>query len=167
MANVLAKPIVKNTVGLVHARLRIAHATITVAGTESANHFFPFLRLKAADRVQGIWLASTDLGTTLTVDIGIFVAGDWTVADQTVKAVDIYADGVDLAAAADTIGREVLGFGTNAVNPPNRMRQIWQDAGDVAEPTPGTEYDLVMKIITTGTPAAGSVQITTFYTAGD
>lgn len=165
MALLYTEPQTKADVSRTHGRTRKSLAKVTVAGTESANHYFPLFRLPANARVWNLLVSHTDLGTTLTMDFGITVSGNWSLADQTEKDIDILADGSDMAAAArnrTSIFGSGITAGTHLLG-----RTLWELAGDSAAPTPGTTYDVVAKIITTGTPAAGTMDVELEYTAGD
>lgn len=165
MGNLLASPIVPNFPRESGGALRWQRATLVVAGTEAIGHLFPIARLDARDRVRDILIGSTALGGTVTADFGVYVSGDWTVADQALKVVDVYANLVDLT-VADLIPRSVLGSGAAANSAPNFWEQLWEDAGDVATPTPGVTYDLVMGLTAVTGLVSGTVQVVIEYTSG-
>ena len=180
MTNVLGT--VKNSVLLNDAAVYFAKATTAVAAADADGTFYPVLRLPAHARIIHIIVGNDAITGGSDYDLGLYVAGDWNSADQTVKDKDIYADGISMATARntyihnDTAGAveaslgsrgAILGavVGGGAITGIQWVRQVWQDAGDAAEPTPGTQYDLTWTANTVGT-GAGTIVTGVLYVKG-
>ena len=164
MANILASPAVLNDVSVSRGRTRTERAVLTVAGTESALHIFPIARLPGSAHIMGMRVSNGAMGTTFTVDIGIFPETDWSAGDGTPIDADFYADGADLALAS-TLLVEVLGTGVVG-EAPAAGQAIFLDAGDTKDTAAGA-YDIALTIATTGTPLADSIVVMIDYTMGD
>lgn len=158
MANLLAKPAVKNSVDVGRAGVYSVRARIALSGGEASGHIFPLARFKATDRMLAIYLGRDDLATTaFSAHLGLYTAGDWTVADQAVIDVDAYADALDLSTTATTTPVAILGSGAGSVIDGDQFaRQLWEDAGAASEPTPGTEYDVCLTGATITAPIAAA-----------
>ena len=94
--------------------------------------------------IQKIELINDDLGTTLTVDVGIYSD-----AGVTVKDVDIFAAGVDLGTATTSLTD--VGW----VDIVNSGNYLYEQAGDLTDPK--TKYFICLTVATSGTPAAGTL----------
>ena len=69
------------------------------------------------------------IGAGVAADFGVYVSGDWTVADQAAKNQFIYSR-INFG-VADVLPRNILGNGgAGAVSAPNFWRTIWEDAGE-------------------------------------
>lgn len=160
MAIQLAVPSSRQSARLSHGRVRFRRAVMTVTA-EANGTFYVLERFRASDTIIRILTTQTALAGFTAANLGWYVAGDWTVADQTAKAASVYASGLSLAAAIVT-PTDIMTLSSGA----NWARQVWQDAGDSAEPTPGTQYDLVVTGTTVG-GASGTKVFGIFYTTGD
>lgn len=162
----LSTPPTKIDPNLGHGRLRVKVGVVTLDNSEAAGVILPLARFKAQDRIRHVKLAHPALGAGSTEnDIGIYTAVDWSAGDGAVKNVDQLADGISFASARATPAN-LLGSGTNARTAAEGGNAVWQDAGDSAQPRPGTEYDVCITCVT-DPGAAGAILFEIGYTAGD
>lgn len=146
----------KVAVGLLGGRQRVAAGTVALAtGDLDAADIILLTRVPSNARVLSILLFNDDLGTVLTVDVGLYNT-DGTVKDDDayseVVALDVAnEDGQEVAydAAAGSRGIEELG------------QRVFEDAGDASDP--GGLFDIGLTVVTSTTPAAGDLSwIVTF-----
>jgi len=171
MAQLFTDPATKIDVQESHGRIRVKRAEITLDALESAAHIFPLGRFQATDRIYsclGVW---DNLGTTFTIDMGIYPETAWSASvDGTAIASDVLVNGQTLATVT-SVQTEILGSGVVTTTPELMGEKLFIVAGvadtDAARPAAGTMYDIAIDIATTGTPLAGSAVFTFFYTAGD
>jgi hypothetical protein len=104
-------------------------------------------------RIGRILLFFDDLGTTLTVDVGLHKT------DGTIKDQDAYATAVDVATAANTAGLNVR---NEAMNIDKLGQRVWEDAGDTVDP--GGHYVVSITTAASSTPAAGTISWIIEYT---
>ena len=178
LANALAKPRVNNPALQVHGAVYFSRAVTSVLAADADNRIYPVLRLPAHARILALFVGNDAIAGGTDYNLGLYVAGDWNSADQAAKDVDIYVDGLSMAVARDemidpaqvlagAIGSmfNALGQGANAITGLQWARRVWEDAGDAAEPRPGTEYDLAWTAPTVGT-GAGTIVTGILYVAG-
>lgn len=94
LTNADASPVVLTNVGIQGGTTRLAVATLEAAGGD-AGSTYRFVRLPAYARVHRVELASDDLGTGLTLNVGLY-----DVTDSAVEDADFFASAVDVATAA-------------------------------------------------------------------
>jgi hypothetical protein len=149
-----------------HARTRMTLAKAVGVAGDAANHFYVLDRFKATDRILSLkWKVLVDDATWDDMNWGIYVAGDWNVADQDVIDENAYADAVDMDTGVAPWA-EAMGSGVAAANALIITGPMWEAAGVSAEPAPGTQYDLVVKAM--NDPAGGStMEALITYLSGD
>ncbi len=182
MANALARPRVLNPALAVQGAVYFTRASTSVLAADADGRIYPVMRLPSHARILQVWVGNDAITGGTAYDLGLYVAGDWNSADQAVKDVDIYADGISMATARNTLVHNdtagaveaslgsrgvILGavVGGGAITGLQWARQVWQDAGDATAPTPGTEYDLCWTAPTVGT-AAGTIITGVMYVMG-
>jgi hypothetical protein len=176
ITNIYARPRVLNKVSRAHGALYGAVATTAVLAADVDARIYPVVRLPADARIWALFVANSAIAGGTDYDLGVYNAGDWTQADQAAKDADILVDGISMATARDemidpaqvlaaAIGSifNCLGQGTNAITGIQMFRELWEHAGDAAEPQAGTEYDLAWTANTVGT-AAGTIKTAVLYT---
>lgn len=163
MANVLANPPVKNSVNRTGARVRVKDCVVVLDNTEAAGHIVPLARFQAGDRILKVegrypaFVGATD------VDVGLYVAGDWTVADQAVVDQDILVSADSWAAAVGIFTD--LGTGAAGERAASAtVNELWQDAGLTAND--GRQFDVALTFVT-DPGAAGTAVVRITYVAGD
>lgn len=166
ITNLFAK--VANPLGQNGSRVRYRMAAVGTSSGHPANHLYVMFRVLATDRVISLNISNTaDAGMT-DLNVGAYVAGDWTLADQVVvpgTAEDRLVDGANRAAAT-TQPVNIWGTGTNAFAESLQGRPLWQQLGLAAPPQPGTEYDICIRSV--GDPAGGGTYVAEMlYVAGD
>ena len=163
MANLLQNPQVKSSTSRVGSRVRVKDCVVVLDNTEGAGHIVPLARFHAGDRILKIegrypaFVGATD------VDIGLYAAGDWTVADQTVVDQDILvsADNWTAAVAIFTdLGTGAAGERAASAT----VNELWQDAALTAND--GRLFDLAITFVA-DPGAAGTAVIRITYVAGD
>lgn len=168
-ANSLTKPPTLNAIGASHGQKRYRRASVATQAADAANHFYVLFRgVSAFDRILKLDISNTaDAGMT-DLNVGAYVSGDWTVADQSLVAgtiEDILVDGANRAAAT-TQPVNIYGTGTNAFTEDKQGLPLWQQLGLSAAPAPGTVYDIAMRSI--GNPAGGGTYVAEMeYLAND
>ena len=174
MTNLLARPVVLNP----HEQVRFKRCSTAVAAADADARVYPVERFRATDRILALWVGNDAITAGTDWDLGLYVAGDWSTADQTVVDKDIYVDGVSMATARnvpiDTA--QILAGGIGSMlnllgNAPGGgtitgilwARQLWQDAGLSAQ---GAEqYDLCWTANTVGS-GAGTILTGILYATG-
>ncbi len=125
-----------------YGRVRRSMFTYAFLATESANDLVHLAKIPIGARMWGGVIASPDLGTTFTIDIGL--AG---------------ADGSGYIDADNSVADDPNFFTTAALDPGAGAGAF--DFGKLAVDNPGYETekatDLYLKIVTTGTPSAGTI----------
>lgn len=154
-----------------HARTRTSLPVLSVLAADVAGEIYVLDRFKATDRIIGIdWNASVSPTGLSEVDIGLYQAGDWNTADQTVVDIDCYCDGHDAAAAepASTAAKWNSLWGENIAlaTTPLLIKPCWEAAAVSAQPDRGTQYDLCMTSVADPT-AAATLCFRITYLAGD
>jgi hypothetical protein len=152
--------------------------TTSVLAADSDGIIFPVYSVPSHARVVAVIVGNDAITGGTDYNFGIYNSGDWNSADQAVRDVDIYVDGISMAAARDelidpaqvlagSIGSmlNVLGQGAGAITGLQYARQVWEDAGLSAAPTPGTMFDLCWTAPTVGS-GAGTIRTTILYTVG-
>jgi hypothetical protein len=154
----LARPMGFNSIGSAGAVKRYRRGQVATTASEGAGHLYPVLRVSAFDRILKLEISNTaDAGLTDLI-IGAYVAGDWSVADQSLAAstADRLVDGANRAAAT-TVPVNVYGTGTNAFGEALQGKPLWEQLGIASAPAPGTVYDLVIQSV--GDPAGGATLV--------
>lgn len=168
IANLLAGT--KNAVGTDGSRVRYRRASFSTSAAEALNNLYPLFRASAADRIIDLNVSNTADAGMVDLNVGAYVIGDWTVADQSLVSgtvEDRLVDGANRAAAT-TQPVNIWGTGTNSFGEALQGLPLWQVLGLAAAPTPGTQYDIVLKAVGASDPAGGGTYIfESTYIAGD
>lgn len=190
MANLYpsSPPALFNEVNLGFAQVKFLVGTISVLAADNDGHIYPAFRVSSEWRLIDLWLFNDAITGGTDYDVGLYNAGNWNLADQTVRDRDIWVDGASMAtarifgisvdpalasrAASDAVAslgsaQNVLGTisGGGAITGIQRFRRVWEDAGLAAAPTPGTEYDVCITANTVGT-GAGTIKLAGLFAAG-
>jgi hypothetical protein len=169
MANLLATPMVRSGARLGHSRSRSKLITVTLDNTEAAGHIVPLARFGYLDVIHQIWCSHPNIAGATDVNVGVYASGDWTVADQTVRDVDILVDGYSMAVAtavgkwADiTVAGAAGGHTSSTIG-----RPLYLDAGRTeAQGQADGTYDVAMTFVT-DPGAAATIKVLIDYSAGD
>ena len=168
MADLLSKPVVMGKPQLSHGRLRCKITEVVLDNTEAAGHLVPLCRLKSTDKILKVEIANPAIAGATDVNVGLWTAVDWTLADGVAKDADIIIDGITLGTAHigyfDYAGAAAAGAGARTAAQMDRL--VWEDAGDTTAPITGTQYDLVMQFVA-DPGAAATIGVCVYYLAGD
>ena len=127
-------------------RVRVATDAFEVATTDlDVGDIIVLARLPSYANITELKIASDDLGTTLTVDIGIYEING-AVADA-----DVFSTGVDLAAAATNL----TDYRYEVANRDTAGKALWEMLALTVDPNKA--YDIALTVATSGTPAAGTI----------
>lgn len=165
--NLVAGPQVFNDPHKGHARVRRKCATLTVDAAYNNADIFGICRMKAHDHIVDIVVTNQACGTSASYDLGVAEADDSSPAAPVFvgEGADALFDGQSFVTARD-VPTSLLGAGTNAPVAADFGKPIWSMIGVATEPDQGTEYDLILTLVTAG-DATGIVNIEIWYTAGD
>jgi hypothetical protein len=148
-----------------NSRTRTAVATFT--GDLAQNDILVLRRFKATDTILSAKLYMTAYGVAATGDLGVYVAGDWTVADQALAAgtaEDRFATAVTMNGAI-TAGTELWNE-SGTITADLLAKPLWQQLGLTTVPAAGTLYDVCLKVEGANPPSATTTVVFTFL-AGD
>jgi hypothetical protein len=169
MANLLATPMVRSSARAGHSRSRSKLIVVTLDNTEAAGHIVPLARFGYADIIHQVWCSHPNIAGATDVNVGVYSSGDWTVADQAVKDVDILVDGYSMAVAT-AVGKWVDITVANAAGGHTSStigRPLYLDAGDTeAQGILAGTYDVAMTFVT-DPGAAATIKVLIDYSAGD
>jgi hypothetical protein len=132
VTNADATPVDMTGAYLQHGRLRESVAIVEAAGGD-AGSTYRFCRIPSSARVSALFFACDDLGTGLTLDIGLYK----TAADGgAVVDADFFASAVDVATAA--LAEANLLHESGVVNIDDSEKRIWEGS----RPDRGSEDQL-------------------------
>ena len=134
---------------------------ILAAAAMAANDTHGIIRLPSSARIVSIKIATDDLGTTLTADIGVGTPNVG--AAPTAVDADCLVDGFDLATAI-AIWTEALGNAGNGPPPEEMGTMLWEMAGESVDPD--EIYEIYLTAATSGTPALGDVALLIEWASG-
>jgi hypothetical protein len=182
-------PALFNDVNLAFAQVKFCMGTISVLAADADAIIYPVFRVLADWRLIDLWVFNDAITSGTDYDIGLYNAGNWNLADQTVRDKDIWCDGLTMATArnfgvsvdpsiasralsddvaATGSGQNVLGramASSASITGIQRFRRVWEDAGLSAAPTPGTEFDVCVTANTVGS-LAGTIKVAGLFAAG-
>lgn len=144
-------------VGRLGGRIRVAAGTLEAAvGDLDAADIFLLARLPTIARVVSIvlWMDDMTSGATLTFDVELYNL------DGTIKGAGDHYGTAAVNASSPVNGSEVA---FEARNIDKMGQQVWQDAGDAADP--GGYYDLGLTVAaSSATLAPGTISWRVLYT---
>jgi hypothetical protein len=162
ITNIMASPMVQNTVTVSGGRERSFVGVVTVTNGDSIGSVFRLMRCGSHWRCKSLLLrcaavtgASIKLGYLLNEDVS--GAGVATVVVASSDAVYAASQSIATAIAATPTD---LAFGTKAVSASANL--VWADAGLSAAPAPTAMYDLAFTLTAAAT-ATGAVAIEATY----
>ena len=147
VTNADASPIVFNNALVEKGRVYSSVATIEAAGGD-AGSTYRMIRLPSSARVTRLEFASDDLGTGLTVNIGLY-----DVAADAVEDADFFASAVDVATAA--VARTDVTYESGVVAIENAGKALWEQLGLSADPY--TDFDIYVTSVSAA--ATGTMTI--------
>lgn len=151
-----ATPVDLTAAYLSHGRVRESVAIIEAAGGD-AGSTYRMVRVPSSARVCALWFACDDLGTGLTMDVGLYqvAANGGAVVDA-----DFFASAIDVATAAVAETNVLHESGVNNID--DSEKRIWEALGLTADPQ--IPYDIVC---TSNTAAAtGTIKLRVQYVDG-
>ena len=168
MANLLAKPPTMNPAQLIGGRMRSKIVEVVLDNTEAAGHLMVLARFKKNDKIVSVKAAHPAIAGLTDLNVGLWTAVDWTLADGTAINADQYWDGVTFAVGKggfhDYAGAAAVAG--NARTAAEMDNLVWQDAGAASLEAARDEYDLVGQCVT-DPGAAATVAFQIEYMAGD
>lgn len=169
MANLLAVPMTRSNVRQGHSRLRSKLVIVTLDNTEAAGHIVPLARFGYRDIIHQVFCSHPNIAGATDVNVGVYSSGDWTVADQAVKDVDILVDGYSMAVAT-AVGKwiDITVAGAAGGHTATTIgRELYLDAGDTeAQGQAAGTYDVAMTFVT-DPGAAATIKVRLVYSSGD
>ena len=155
IANIVARPPVHNPVGLLGGRVRCAMGNFEAATTDlDVADIFRLTRLPTNARVMEIKLGADNLGTTCTVDIGIYQT------DGTVLDADEFGSAVILDSAVFEVSTVIM-YESAATDIVRHGDRLWERAGLSTDP--GGQYDICLTVAAATTVAAGTIAYSIYY----
>lgn len=103
------------------SRLRRFFATDEAAGGD-AGSTYRLIRVRATDIIHRVEFASDDLGTNVTLDVGLY-----DVTDAAVEDADFFASAIDVGAAA--VARTDISYESGVRNIGNGGKMLFQELG--------------------------------------
>ena len=156
ITNADATPVDLTGAYLQGGRVRESVGIVEAAGGD-AGSTYRFARVPSSARVCALWFASDDLGTGLTMDVGLYK----TAADGgAVVDADLFASAIDVATAAVTETNVLHESGV--INIDDSEKRLWEALGLTEDPK--IMYDVVG---TSNTAAAtGTIKLRVQYVDG-
>jgi hypothetical protein len=160
--SILVQPNLPGNVHRVFGKTRFSMFLVNPQGADGANFLYPVGRFKTTDTILDISLTHGTLTNMTDVNMGIYVAGNWALADQAAIAADVLIDGMNLSTARNT-PTSLFMTGTNAASAPRFGKPLWGFTAATSDP--GGNYDLAMQCITT--TSLGQIQVGVLFNSGD
>ena len=159
IANTVASPPVKNSIGLSGGRRRTKTAKYAFTGAQADGDTLRMARVKSGDVIHSILLSNDALSGMIDVNFGIYDIGNSGAdVDQ-----NLFDDAQTLASAL--VRQEKRVGADSAFTTAEKLGQpLWQLLGLSTDPV--LEYDFVLTLVDSGT-ASGDVTIEIEYSAGD
>ena len=158
LASQSTSPPTFNITPLDAAEIRVKVCVVDLAlGDLDAADIIELCNLPADAVVLDIWRSNEDLGTSLTVDIGLYTLA------AVVKDVDTYGSAIELGAASAVWVSNRFESAAAGGLITNFGQQVFADAGD-SDNSEG-EYILAATVVTSTSPAAGRLNIMVFYSS--
>lgn len=156
VTNADATPVDMTGAYLQHGRLRESVAIVEAAGGD-AGSTYRFCRIPSSARVSALFFACDDLGTGLTLDIGLYK----TAADGgAVVDADFFASALDVATAA--LAEANLLHESGVVNIDDSEKRIWEALGLTEDPK--ISYDITA--VSASAAATGTMKVRVQYVDG-
>lgn len=150
-------------VGIKHARIRYARATIT--GMPLAADVLRFMTLRSGDRLLELMISSDGGSTAAALNFGIYLAGN--AHDGAVKDADLFASAQAISTA---IERTSIFLESGTPQHEDHGKRLWEllalgDGDDTVDPV--VLYDICGVVSTAFTDADSIMTLEAYYTAGD
>lgn len=158
LTNADASPVVFNNPRVTDARLKVKVGTVEAAGGD-AGSTYRLVRVSARDRIDRVELATDDLGTGVTLDVGLY-----DVTDGAVEDADFFASAVDVASAA--VARTDISYqsGVRTINDVGQT--LYEELG--LSDTPANRERVFDVYATSGVAAAtGTITVWVYYVADE
>lgn len=139
---------------LLHARKKVVTAVVTLTSGDSATSKYLMAPIPSSARVLSVKVSCPDIGTTGTMDIGLYKS---TLDGGAVVDADFFKAAVDIHSGAVNKSEIVNG---NVITVANMEKRIWEHLGLTSDP--GLMYDVV-GTLAADTDAAGSVFVEIEY----
>jgi hypothetical protein len=137
--------------GTLHSKVE----TVEVANGDSAASVFRFFRVHSGWRVDELYLDSDDIGTTSTIDIGLY---DTTANGAAVVDADFFASAVVTNAGA--VAHSHVTRESGVIDIANKHKRIWEQLGLTADPN--KYYDLCATLVGAA-DGAGTITLSLKY----
>lgn len=152
-------------VGLMGARNRIIKGNLALDTTQlgTVGNSFALGPIFTSSRIHSIGIQSDNLGTTLTVNVGLYK----TDSSRTVVDADAYGsafsiDNLAPPSGAITSVRADVRWESNSTDLNTMEQAVWEDGGEASDPL--QVWLLALTITATSSPAAGDVAFLIQYT---
>lgn len=158
LTNADASPVVFNNPRVVGARLVHAVGTLEAAGGD-ANSTYRLVRVSARDRIKRVELATDDLGTGLTLNVGL-----WDVTDNAVEDADFFASAVDVATAA--VARTDISYESGVRDIANAGKTLYEELSLADTPANRSRvFDIYASSVSAA--ATGTITVWVEYVSDD
>lgn len=144
-----------------YVRPKEVEAVYAAAGALSANQVITFFELPVDARLSSLLLSSDDLGTTGTLDIGLYPGRE----SRDISTM-VYTDAVDKDCIATLIDVNAAALANveirfEVLDHANRNKKLWEIAGLTTRPAYGTF--VLCATVGTATTAAGDISMIARY----
>jgi hypothetical protein len=164
ITNATATPPVANSANVRNGNLRESQALFTIVTGDSATSTYRLFRIRSSDRVSLIRIYSPDVGTTATLNLGLYDKSD--VSSGAVVDADFFASAVVINAGA--LNGTDLTFEATAAGGAiaNAEKMVWQciPSGPTADPC--KEYDVVANLAA-DSDAGGQILVRMQFVSGE
>ena len=162
ITDLIASPRVLATVREKHGRMRVDVCRVTIPATPGAGWLLRLTKLRAHDHLLSVRQIGDADANMSDCNLGIYTPSDSVTDPVVVGSANSLIEAANLS-AIDEWPTEILGDGLT--QPENFGKALWVYAGVSTEPAIGTEYEIVMEIVS---DAAGSDHCFIIgYLAGD
>lgn len=167
ITNADASPATANTAGEGGpAPLKLAEGSAATTTTSSVDSTFQLVRVPSNCKIKQLWFESGDMGSTGTVDVGLYYATDGVVGKPTsllaANAIDqdFFASALDNSGQAYALTNITRESGTYTIA--KQVQPLWQAAGLTSDP--GGNFDICATIVTAAATSAATMGLTVLYT---
>lgn len=148
------------------APLKWNEGSASTTTTSSVDSTFQFVRVPSNCKVKQVWFESADMGSTGTVDIGVYYATDGLGGKPTTLLAANVIDRTFFASALDNSGQAFAltnitrESGTYTIA--KQIQPLWQALGLTSDP--GGNFDICATITTAAATAAALMGLSVAYT---
>jgi len=167
VSNLDASPPVANTAGEGGpAVVKVEDGSASTTTTSSVDSTFQFVRVPSNCKIKQVFFESADMGSTGTMDVGVYYATDGLGGKPTSLLAANVIDRTFFASALDNSGQAFAKTdvtresGTYTIS--KQVQPLWQALGLSSDP--GGNFDICGTIATAAATSAALMGLTVFYT---